>query len=140
MKILKMAGLALLATFLLIQLIPIGRDHTNPPIVREPNWDSPRTRELVQAACFDCHSNETEWPWYSNVAPISWLVYKDTTEGRERLNFSDWGKCRDCSPEEIKEVLLSGEMPLPIYLITHPEARLTDAEKQEIISGIANIK
>ena len=60
--------------FLLIQLVPFGRDHTNPPVVQEPNWDSPATRELAQRACFDCHSNETVWPWYSNIAPVSWLV------------------------------------------------------------------
>ena len=57
-----------------IQLIPYGRNHTNPPVVTEPQWDSPRTRELFTRACADCHSNETVWPWYSNLAPMSWLV------------------------------------------------------------------
>ena len=78
------------AIFLLIQLIPYGRDHTNPAVVAEPAWDLPETRALAVRACFDCHSNETIWPWYSNVAPISWLVQRDVDEGREKLNFSEW--------------------------------------------------
>ena len=65
-----LAILAVVALALLIQLVPYGRAHTNPPVVAEPNWDSPQTRELAVRACFDCHSNETTWPWYSNIAPI----------------------------------------------------------------------
>lgn len=79
----------LVALFLLIQLIPYGRQHTNPPVVAEPAWDSPQTRDLAVRACFDCLSNDTVWPWYSNVAPISWLVQRDIDEGRQRLNFSE---------------------------------------------------
>ena len=74
------AGVVLLG---LIQLVPYGRDHTNPPVTQEVKWDSPRTRELAVGACYDCHSNLTEWPWYSNVAPISWLTQKDVDEGRD---------------------------------------------------------
>jgi hypothetical protein len=59
-------GLSVLG--LLIQLIPYGHNHTNPPVNAEPNWDSPETRTLAQRACFDCHSNETRWPWHSNIA------------------------------------------------------------------------
>ncbi|MEZ4770229.1 MAG: heme-binding domain-containing protein [Caldilineales bacterium] len=76
--------LALVAVFLLIQLVPYGRDHTNPPVVQEPVWDSPQTEALARAACYDCHSNEVVWPWYSNIAPISWLVQRDVDEGRQR--------------------------------------------------------
>ena len=89
---LVLIGVAVLAAaFLLIQLVPYGHAHDNPPVAAEPNWDSPQTRELAQRACFDCHSNETTWPWYSNVAPVSWLVQHDVDEGREYLNFSRWG-------------------------------------------------
>jgi len=126
--------IGLLAIFLLIQFIPFGHQHTNPAVVQEPYWDSPQTRELAQRACFDCHSNETIWPWYSNVAPVSWLVQRDVEEGRQHLNFSDWSKGRE--PGEIPEVILSGEMPLPIFLIMHPEARLTQAEKDALASGL----
>ena len=89
-KIILIVVIVAVGGFLLIQLVPFGRDHTNPPVVQEPKWDSPATRELAKRACFDCHSNETVWPWYSNIAPVSWLVANDTYEGRDHLNFSDW--------------------------------------------------
>jgi mono/diheme cytochrome c family protein len=123
-----------LVVFGLIQLIPFGHQHTNPAVVQEPQWDSPQTRELAQRACFDCHSNETVWPWYSNVAPVSWLVQNDVNEGRRHLNFSDWGRVRE--PYEIPEVVQEGRMPLPIFLTMHPEARLTQAEKDALVSGL----
>lgn len=126
-----LAGICLFAA---IQLVPYGRNHNNPAVVSEPAWDSPETRALADRACFDCHSNETRWPWYSNVAPVSWLVYRDVEEGREKLNFSLWGQ-REQEIDDLVEVVQKGEMPLPIYLITHPEARLSAAEKQALIQG-----
>lgn len=123
--------------FGLIQLVPYGRDHTNPPVLGEPTWDSPQTRELAVRACFDCHSNESEWPWYANVAPVSWLVQHDVEEGRAELNFSEWGTNRKAEEEgEWEEVIEEGEMPLPIYLLTHAEARLTENERQLLINGL----
>jgi len=130
-------GLAI-AGFLLIQLVPYGRDYTNPPVTGEPAWDSPRTKELAKRSCFDCHSNETTYPWYSNVAPVSWLVMNDIEEGRGNLNFSEWevgSKRAQRAADEVSEVISSGKMPLPIYLLQHPEARLSDTEKQELIKG-----
>ena len=125
------------AGFLLIQLVPYGRDHVNPPIRNEPVWDSPETRALAERACFDCHSNETVWPWYSNVAPISWLVQHDTEEGREELNFSEWGTRGEGEEgREMVEEIREGEMPPQIYLITHPEAKLTQVEKEQLIEGL----
>jgi mono/diheme cytochrome c family protein len=123
--------------FVLIQLVPYGRDHNNPPVVSEPNWDSPQTRELAQRACFDCHSNETVWPWYSNVAPISWLVQHDTEEGRRVLNFSTWNSGgRGREPGEAIEAVQEGQMPPSTYLLTHPNGRLTAPEKQALVSGL----
>ena len=141
-------GIAVLLA-LLIQLIPFGHNHTNPPVVREPNWDSPQTREIAKRACFDCHSNETVWPWYSNIAPISWLVYRDVAEGRQHINFSEWdvhpsmpagegeGEQHQHGPDVFKEVLESHEMPPATYLLMHPEARLTDQELQALIQGLS---
>jgi hypothetical protein len=137
----------LLLSGVLIQLIPYGRDHSNPPVVSEPAWDTPQTRVLAQRACFDCHSNETVWPWYSNIAPVSWLVYRDVALGREHLNFSEWGahpsipkgegeRGGQPGPADIQEVLVSGEMPPFQYLIMHPEARLSPEEKQLLIAGL----
>ncbi|MCB8985427.1 MAG: heme-binding domain-containing protein [Ardenticatenaceae bacterium] len=125
----------LVGGFLIIQLVPYGRNHANPPVLQEPNWDSPETRALAERACFACHSNETAWPWYSNIAPISWLTQHDTEEGRQVLNFSEWGTRRQ-ETHEIAESIQEGAMPMPIFLVTHPEARLTDAEKQALIRGL----
>lgn len=71
----------LVVLFGLIQFFPYGINHNNPAVTSEPDWDSPATRELVKTACFDCHSNATAWPWYSDIAPAYWLVYRDVVEG-----------------------------------------------------------
>ena len=137
-KIIIYGLIAIVVIFVFIQLIPYGKDHINPPVVQEPNWDSPQTREMAQQACFDCHSNETTWPWYSNIAPVSWMVYQDTIEGRETLNFSEWSPGRYAEAgEEAMEVVLEGQMPPAKYLPTHPEARLTQAERQLLADGLA---
>ena len=136
-KFVLIAIAAVAALFLLIQIVPYGRAHENPPVVQEPNWDSPQTRELAQRACFDCHSNETVWPWYSNIAPVSWLVQHDVDEGRQYLNFSEWGRGEEGNePDELGEVILEGEMPPGQFLILHSEAKLTDAEKAALVDGL----
>jgi hypothetical protein len=124
---------------LLIQLVPYGKDHTNPPVVAEPVWDSPQTRELAKRACFDCHSNEAVYPWYSNIAPVSWLVQRDVDQARRRLNFSDWNSSNPRASrmaEEVGNSIRRGSMPMPIYLLEHPTAKLTEAEKQQLIDGL----
>jgi hypothetical protein len=128
---------------LMMQVIPYGRNHTNPPAVSEPKWDSPRTRELAQRACFDCHSNETKWLWFSNFAPFSWLIQSDVDRGRQALNFSEWGQQlagsrreREADPNRIARSIQAGEMPPLVYLPIHPEANLTQAEKDELIQGL----
>ena len=138
--ILFLAIFAILAIGLIfLQFIPYGQNHTNPPVVQEPSWDSAATRELAQRACFDCHSNETVWPWYSNIAPVSWLVQRDVDEGREKLNFSEWQNASKFEKlDEISEVVLEGEMPPFTYYPTHPEARLSDQEKQQLAQGLQN--
>lgn len=129
------AGLAL---FIIIQLVPYGRDHTNPPVVKEPDWPNPETRALAARACFDCHSNETAWPWYTKIAPVSWLTYRDVMEGREHLNFSEWGQGHH-EVDEIGEVVAEGEMPPPYYLPLHPPARLTQAEAETLVQGLSQL-
>lgn len=127
--------LAGIAVLLLIQLVPYGRNHTNPPVVAEPQWDSPQTRAAAKNDCFQCHSNETVWPWYSNIAPASWLIYKDVVDGRRKFNFSDWAN----KPGELDEMagaINEGEMPPIQYWIFHPSSRLTDAQKAVFIKGL----
>ncbi|GAB4473100.1 MAG: heme-binding domain-containing protein [Anaerolineales bacterium] len=125
-----------LLILLLIQLIPYGRSHTNPPVIAEPNWDSSQTRAYFYRACADCHSNETVWPWYSNIAPVSWLIQRDVDEGRAAFNISEWGTRRENEGDEAAKLVQEGEMPLPIYLPLHPEARLSAQEKQAFIQGL----
>ncbi len=126
---------ALLGLGLLIQLVPYGRDHENPEVLREPEWDSPRTRELFVRACQDCHSNGTKWPWYSFVAPASWLVQRDVEEGRSHFNVSEWGR-EENHGDEAAKLVREGEMPPWFYLPLHPEAQLTDAEREKLVAGL----
>jgi hypothetical protein len=132
-KFLKIAGIAIVVLLILIQFIPVS--HTNPPVTREIQWDSPQTQELAQRACFDCHSNETVWPWYAYVAPVSWRIANHVNEGRRRLNFSEWDRPNE-NEERIVEDMTSGRMPLWDYLLLHPEAKLTQAEQQALIDGL----
>jgi mono/diheme cytochrome c family protein len=126
--------LGLIGLFLLIQLVPYGHAHANPAVQATPNWDTPQTKALFVRACADCHSNETKWPWYSNVAPISWSIQHHVSEGRGKFNASVPGFGEDArkAAGEVEE----GGMPLPTYLPLHPEARLTDAEQQQLITGL----
>ena len=119
----------------LIQLLPIGRDHTNPAVVSEPQWSSPEARALAKEHCFQCHSNETEWPWYSNIAPASWLIQFDVNEGRDKFNFSNWDTNSE-ELDELTEVIQEGEMPPIQYWLFHPNSHLNDQQKQELIDAL----
>lgn len=127
------ATAAAIIGFLAIQLVPYGRNHTNPPVQSEPQWDSVRTRELAAKACFDCHSNETHWPWYSNIAPISWQTQDHVDEGRDELNFSEWD--RDQESDDIVEEFRDGAMPPRSYKLRFWD-RLSGTEKDELLAGL----
>lgn len=129
-------GLVVLGTLLAIQLVPYGRDHANPPVTGEPAWDAPETRTLARQACFDCHSNETEWPAYASIAPVSWLVQHDVDEGRAVLNFSEWSRPQEEAKDASEEVL-EGEMPPPAYTLVHAHARLNAADRDRLAQGLA---
>jgi mono/diheme cytochrome c family protein len=129
-------GLVLfLGLFGVMQLVPYGKARANPPVVAEPAWDSPRTRELAKRACFDCHSNETRWPWYAKIAPMSWVMQRDVTAGRSVMNFSEWNRPYLLSGEAGHAVLRS-DMPLKSYQMLHEEAKLTHDEKVELARGL----
>ena len=128
----KWVAIGLAVLLVAIQLVPYGRDHANPSGGQPINWDSARTEQLMRGACMDCHSNETEWPWYSNVAPVSWLVQSDVDEGRGALNLST----DEADVQEMIETIQEGEMPPWQYKPTHPGARLSASEKRELIRGL----
>lgn len=138
---------SLVAIIIVIQFIRI--DKTNPDInsaddfieITKPSED---IAILLKSACYDCHSFESTYPWYSNIVPVSWWVKHHINEGREELNFSKWStydaKKKDHKLEEIIEEVEEGEMPLKPYPITHPEARLSDSQKEEFIGWIKQIR
>ena len=121
--------------FGLIQLVPYGRTHSNPRVVQEPQWDSPRTRELAVRACFDCHSNETRWPTYASIAPFSWVVQRDVDAAREVVNFSEWHAPSPLASYSGLSVRTGG-MPPTKYRLAHPEADLTQQEILELATGL----
>jgi cytochrome c551/c552 len=123
---------------LAIQAVPYGKTYTNPPVIKEPLWDSPVTRALAKRACFDCHSHETIWPAYAKIAPFSWLVQYDVDEGRSELNFSDWkGTRKGEQAAKISKEISKGGMPPLQYMPLHPEARLSAVEKEALVKGLA---
>lgn len=124
-------GLAVI--LILIQLIPVSR--TNPPVTAEISVPT-EVMNVFQRSCYDCHSNETNWRWYSYVAPVSWLTAYDVKEGREHLNFSEWGgleaKKQAKKTEEIWEEVSEGNMPMKIYVLVYPEVKLSEPEKEAL--------
>src|SRR5437773_3370033 len=125
---------------LAIQLVPYGRDHTPPPSGRRVVWDSARTEELARRACFDCHSNETRWPWYASIAPISWRIQTDVNLARARLDFTAFDSASAKAAEaaaEAAETVPSRDRPLQDYDLMHDDARRIDAAKRGPAAGLA---
>jgi len=125
--------LGVAAILIAVQFVPVNRG--NPPVTGEISAP-PQVQAVFERSCYDCHSNETRWPWYSRVAPVSWLVAHDVEEAREHLNFSEWRaysteKQRKLR-EEVWEEVEEGEMPRWFYTPLHPEAAL-DQRDQELL-------
>lgn len=127
-------GLALL--LLIIQVIPVA-PADNPPVEQEVVVPS-EVGQVLRASCYDCHSFETTWPWYAYVAPVKWLVRDHVVEGREHLNFTAWNRYDPDRArhkwEEVAEQVEEGHMPIRSYLILHPDAALTDANRELLVS------
>ena len=120
----------------LLQLVPYGWEKSNPAVTAEAPWPSEEAARIARTSCYDCHSNETEWPAYSYVAPMSWLVRRDVEGGRAALNFSEWDEEQADEAEEAEDVIEDGEMPLPNYVRIHRDARLTDEEVRVLVEAI----
>jgi Haem-binding domain len=134
-RLLRAIGIIAVVFLVVAQFVKITR--TNPPV--ESDVPAPAdVKVALRGACYDCHSNETTWPWYSHVAPVSWLLAYDVSEGREELNFSTWQRY-DAAKQQKKlketiETLHEGEMPPWYYSILHPAARLADKDRQAIVT------
>ena len=124
--VVKWAAIAFCVAFIAIQLVPVNR--TNPPVEGDLR-PAPEVASVLHRACYDCHSNETRWPWYSRIAPVSWVITRDVNEGRAALNYSTWNQLSaEKQAEAMKESwdeVAEGKMPTWYYVPLHPEARLT---------------
>jgi Haem-binding domain len=138
-RLLVRVGLGLFAVVVLLQLVPFGRAHSNPPVRQDAPWPDGRTRELARTACYDCHSNQTRWPLHSYVAPFSWLVTRDVEQGREQLNFSDWAEDGD-EAGDAADATGDGSMPPTRYTLIHPDARLSEAERRLLVAALASMR
>ncbi|MEN8248772.1 MAG: heme-binding domain-containing protein [Bacteroidota bacterium] len=138
---LKKVLLGLLVILILIQLIPANLPEvsdTNPDDILLNNEVPEEIATILKTSCYDCHSNETVYPWYSYVVPVSFLVSRDTEVGRKHINFSEWqsmskadkAEALDESAEEVDE----GNMPMPIYPLTHPNARLSANKRKAFVA------
>lgn len=134
MRILRLVIVALAVVFVAIQFVPYGRDHTQPPVTQEAPWATPEARQIAVQSCYDCHSDQTKWRWYTNVAPFSWYVQNHVDDGRRALNFSEWnGRQRS---RDLVEVVNGGSMPPLSYVLLHPSAKLSASEKQKLIPAL----
>ncbi|MGA7828716.1 MAG: heme-binding domain-containing protein [Geobacteraceae bacterium] len=128
----------IIVTLVLIQLAPVER--SNPPVEAEITAPD-NVMAILHKACYDCHSNLTVWPWYSSIAPVSWLLVSDVREGRAEVNFTTWNrypaKKQSAKRKKVWEEVKDGEMPPLIYRLMHPKARLSDREKDQLRSWSA---
>lgn len=123
--------------FGLMQAVPYGRDHANPPVTGEPTWSSDATRALMVRACYQCHSSEVQYPAYASIAPTSWAVQRHIDEARGAINYSQFATDPGEADETI-QVIRDGSMP-PAYFTRfgiNPGATLTDAERDALIAGL----
>ena len=136
-RVLKWIGIGLAVALVVIQAVRPAK--TNPPVDETKSMQantrmSPEVSAILERACSDCHSSKTTWPWYSQVAPVSWYIVSDVNSGRKELSLSDWGtyeaKKKARKLQEICEQVEKGEMPMESYVLIHPAAKLSESDKQ----------
>ena len=139
MKITIYSILTIVAVLFIINLIPVNL--SNPPTTSEIKTPD-NIQRILEESCYDCHSNETTWYWYTKYAPISWLIAHDVNEGREYLNFSTWDKYSENEKKELMyesiEEIKEGEMPLKIYELMHPDSKISEEELEILTTWIKN--
>jgi len=133
-RLLILLALGAVAGLLALNAVAVFGAGRPRPVRAEPAWDSPRTRELVRRACYDCHSNEPHIPWYAWVPPAGFLIARDITEGRSHLNFSEWDRPQEGADEAV-ETVQKGKMPPPLYRV-NSRGRLTPQERDDLIRGL----
>ncbi len=131
--------IGLLLIFVGIQFVPYGWWHENPPVTQDAPWPDVESARIARQSCYSCHSNETDWPVYSYVAPMSWLVRRDVEEGRHELNFSEWDRDSGEADDAI-DAIVDGSMPPSRYVRIHRDAKLTAEEAQRVIDALARME
>ena len=143
LRILKWIAIGLIVVFVGIQFVRPTR--TNPPVdesqtIFARTQMTPEVTAIIDRSCRDCHSHKTDWPWYSNVAPVSWWLTDHVDTGRKELNFSEWGRlAQDRQDKKLREIcdeVSDGMMPLSSYLPMHPQARLSDQDKKTLCDWV----
>lgn len=132
-RLVLIGSVAVVGFVLMVVIGNVAAERTNPPVTHSINWDSLETERLARTACFDCHSNETRWPWYAHIAPMSFLVGNDVADARREMNFSTG---YNLDAEKMVEMIEDGKMPLGNYLLMHPEANLSAEQKAQLIAGL----
>ena len=135
-RVVRWPMLVLFIAFIAIQFVPYGWWHENPPVIEDAPWPDAETEHIARVSCYSCHSNETDWPAYSYIAPMSWLVRRDVEAGRHKLNFSNWNDDSDEADDAV-ETIQDGSMPPDRYTLLHREARLSDAEAARLVAALA---
>jgi hypothetical protein len=130
-----LGGIALLVV---IQLVPYGHSHSNPPVTRAAGWPVGPGEEIARRSCYDCHSNLTKWRWYSNAAPMSWLIQRDVEGGRDSLNFSEWNRGQADLGDVVEQVSGGGMPPLQ-YTIVHPSASLSSTDQGQLVAALKGL-
>jgi hypothetical protein len=134
-QVAKRILLAIVITFVAIQFVPYGWWHDNPPVVDNAPWPDAAAEAVARSSCYSCHSNETDWPLYSYVAPMSWLVRNDVESGRDEFNFSEWDRSEGDADKAI-EVIQEGAMPPDRYTLIHQDASLSAEEQGVLVSAL----
>jgi len=134
MSVGKMLGLIFVIGLVGIQLIPVDRSNpvTDPALEIKAPAD---VKAIFQRSCYDCHSNQTKWPWYSHIAPMKWFIARDVNVGRQWLNFSEWERYDEKKKQKLKEMIFMAvgmAMPLGLYVQAHSEAKLSDHDREII--------
>jgi hypothetical protein len=137
-RVVLWVGLAALATFVAIQFVPYGWRHANPPVTLDAPWPDEESEAIARRSCYDCHSNETDWPWYSHVAPMSWLVRSDVESGHDKLNFSTWDTGPG-DPEHAIDRVAGGSMPPDNYTRIHRGTDLSEDEVATLVGALGQM-
>jgi len=145
-KVIKYLFIIIILAMVVIQFFRPDRFYTaetTPDDINKKMQIPGNVQGIIKRSCYDCHSNQTFWPWYSNIAPVSWLVADDVTKGRKKMNFSEWGKMSQPKQEkkltDICDEITEDKMPLPKYLVIHKDAKLSQAEKDAICGWINSL-